>query len=1115
MVEGHKEALKAGFADLHVHSHYSYRDGVSSIEELVAAAVELGRPALALTDHGHAAGFVELQEVADRLGLANPIFGVDMAVNWSDEGLFTETAGDWAHEGCGAEATRLATNDKTGRCHNVVLLARDQTGLQNLFKVLTWAGTTGYDQNGSNGPRLNEEILLENASGLALLSGGPGGQISRLLAAGQAAEANKVAARYREAFGPHFYLEVVGQASEVAQADRARLVDFARQHALPLLATSDVHYVRPEQAKARDLLWAVADNLRLNDPKRRRPVGEEARPLPLSELEKHFAEIPEALANAAQLAAECRVRLPKSDLIIPDFSLPAGSGSAGAYLEKICREYLTRRYGQPLSDAMEQRLQTELNVIERAGFARYILIVADIVQEAARQRILCAPRGSSAGSLVCFACGITPLNPLDYGLLFERFLNEARLAPPDIDLDIADEARPRLLDYVVRKYGASNVAHIVTHGFEGAKSALRDAGKALGSDPFLVNRLVGLVPIEFQKPYSLTRTLAEEPETARLYKKDPAVRELIDQALLIEGTGRNSGTHAAGVVITPRPIAEYVPLLRTEGLGQQQRRDEGGRLKGEKGAEEQTETQSSANLTPNGGSSQSLTINVMTQWNMEDVEKRGLLKIDLLGLTAWSAIGHALAFIKQQRGLELDVWNLPPSDAATFQSLSQGYTIGVFQLENQGMTDFTIGMKPQSIADLALMIAAYRPGPMPFLGRLLAVRQGREPLKTPHPTLDPIMAETYGVPVYQETMLKIAQEVAGYTLGEADVLRKAIGKKNQKELVAQQRKFEDGARAHGLTPTQVTAVWDMFPPFAFYGFNQAHAIIYGYLTYITAYLKTHYALEYLAALLTVAGGDTVGIVKAVSECRRLGVPLLGPDVNHSSGRLTIDTLPDGRAALRFGLATIKGLGPTGLEALEAARRSGGPFTGLGDFVRRVPGRAINARTLTALARVGGFPFGNRAEIEAAIPAAQKAAKAKTFAEPEITPTPEYPLETLLSYEYDLMGVHLTPLPVAETIARLEEEGRVNATTLDLGEVGKANVRVGGAITGGREMQSRYGLMYVFNLNDGRGLLEVSVMPRLYREQQAILKEGKLIIVEGKPDSVEGRAKLQANKIESA
>ena len=728
-------------------------------------------------------------------------------------------------------------------------------------------------------------------------------------------------------------------------------------------------------------------------------------------------------------------------------------------------------------------------MIERAGFARYILIVADIVRQAHEMKILCAPRGSSAGSLVCFACGITPLNPLDYGLLFERFLNEARLAPPDIDLDIADEARPRLLDYVVRRYGAENVAHIVTHNFEGAKSALRDAGKALGSDPFLVNRLVGLVPIEFQKPYSLSRTLAEEAETARLYKKDPAVRELIDQAMLIEGSGRNTGTHAAGVVITPRPIAEYVPLVRTEGLGQQQR--------------SALADDAAHNIT------------IMTQWNMEDVEKRGLLKIDLLGLTAWSTIGHALAFIRQQQGLELDVWTLPTDDAPTFQSLSQGYTLGVFQLEKQGMTEFTVGMKPQSVADLALMIAAYRPGPMPFLGKLLAVRQGREPLKTPHPLLDPIMAETYGVPVYQETMLKIAQEVAGYTLGEADVLRKAIGKKNQKELVAQQLKFSQGAHERGLDKAQVEAVWEMFPPFAFYGFNQAHAIIYGYLTYITAYLKIHYPLEYLGALLTVAGGDTEGIVKAVSECRRLGVPLLGPDVNRSTGRLSIDQLPDGTAALRFGLGTIKGLGPAGLESLEVARQSGGPFTSLADFVRRVPGRAINAKTLAALTRVGAFPFGNRATMEAAIPAAQKAAKAKTFAEPVIEEQPEYPLETLLSHEYDLLGVHLTPLPVTETVARLEAEGRVNASTLNLGESSATTARVGGAVTGGREVQSRYGLMYVFALNDGRGLLEVSVFPKLYRERQALLKEGKLIVVEGRPDHYEGRPRLQANAIEEA
>ncbi len=1086
------QSANSNFVDLHVHSNYSFRDGVSPIEELIASAVELGRPTLALTDHGHAAGFVELQAEADKAGLAQPIFGVDMPVSWPDNNALTATPGEWACEGCGAEANRLATGQKSQSCHNVVLLARDQTGLQNLFRLLTWSGTTGYDLNGGTGPLLTEEMLLNHAAGLTVLSGGPSGQLSRLLASNQTEEALAVARRYREAFGENFGLEIVSSQSKAALADRQRLVNFGLEHQLPIVATNDVHYVKSEQAVARDLLWAIADNVRLNAPNRRRPGDQLARPLSQTELAQHFAELPEALEQAARFAAECRVRLPKTDLIIPDFPIPAEfADDAGRYLRQICQQNLTERYGQSLPAVMQERLDYELAVIERAGFARYILIVADIVRQAKQLKILCAPRGSSAGSLVCYACGITPLNPLDYGLLFERFLNEARIAPPDIDLDIADEARPLLLDYVVRRYGIENVSHIITHNFEGAKSALRDAGKALGSDPFLVNRLVGLVPIEFQKPFSLTRTLAEEPETARLYQKDPAVKELIDHARLIEGSGRNSGTHAAGVVITPRPIAEYVPLTRTEGLGQQQRN------------------------ALNSEGEVARQINIMTQWNMEDVEKRGLLKIDLLGLTAWSTIGHALEFIRRQRQLELDIWTLPPTDTPTYQMLSQGYTIGVFQLEKQGMTDFTIGMKPQSIPDLALMIAAYRPGPMPFLGKLLAVRHGREPLKVPHPLLEPLMAETYGVPVYQETMLKIAQEVAGYTLGEADVLRKAIGKKNQKELVAQQLKFREGAAARGLTPAQVEAVWEMFPPFAFYGFNQAHAMVYGYLTYITAYLKLHYPLEYLGGLLTVAGGDTEAIVKAVAECRRLGVPILGPDVNHSSGRLTIEQLPDGTPALRFGLATIKGLGPTGLEALESTRQKEGPFTSLTDFVRRVPGRAITSKTLTALARVGAFPFGNRATLEAAVPVAQKAAKAKTLLEPEPENLPEHPLDTLLSYEYDLLGIHLTPLPVAETIERLQAEGRITTTTLGLAEDATGPVRVGGAITGGREVQSRYGLMYVFQINDGYGLLEVSVFPKLYREKHDLLKEGRLIVVEGKAEHHEGRARLQANKIEAA
>ncbi len=1109
------------FADLHVHSHYSFRDGVSSIEELVARAVELKRPAMALTDHAQAAGFIEFQEAADKLGLPNPIFGVDMPIAWTAETQLLEAPGEWAGEGCGAEAEKIAQNGKALQCANLVLLAQSETGLHNLFNLLTWAGTTGYDLNRQEGPLLQEEVLQENARDLAVLSGGPSGKLSRLLAAGREAEAEKMARHWQEVFSNNFYIELVSNNSPAAQADRARLIGFARRLDMPLLATSDVHYTRPEQAKARDLLWAIGDNVRLNDAKRRRPFGEMARPLELAELEQIFAEVPEALSNAAKVAAQCQVRLPKSGLIIPDFPVPAeyGEGESGAakYLAQLSRQNLEKRYGAPLPASTQERLDYELGVIQRSGFSQYILIVADIVQEAHRQGILCAPRGSSAGSLVCFAVGITPLNPLDYGLLFERFLNEARLAPPDIDLDIADEARPRLLDYVVRRYGAANVAHIITHNFEGAKSALRDAGKALGSDGFLVSKLVSLIPIEFQKPWTLARTIADEPETAALYKKDVAARDLLEQALLIEGTGRNSGTHAAGVVITPRPIAEYAPLTRTEGLAQRQR---------EEGASRKAESAESESLASNEENSAPATeINVMTQWDMEGVEKRGLLKIDLLGLTAWSTIGHCLRFMEMRaakneqasRGqvpLTPDnLWQLPTNDAETYRTISQGYTIGVFQLEKQGMTEFAMAVKPKSIADLALMIAAYRPGPMPFIGKLVAVRNGREPLDTPHPLLNPIMAETYGVPVYQETMLKIAREVAGYSLGEADALRKSIGKKLQKELVAHEQKFTAGAIERGLSQQQAQSVWQMFPPFAFYGFNQAHAIIYGYLTYITAYLKVRYPLEYLAGLLTVAGGDTEAIIKAASECRRLNVPLLGPDINRSEARITLDTLPDGQVAIRFGLSAIKGIGPAGVDGIISARRNG-PFSGLADFIRRVPGRAVNSRGLTALARLGALPFGNRAQIEAALPAAQKAAKAKNFEEISLPEMPENPPDVLLGYEYELIGVHLTVVPVVETVARLEAAAKINATTIGIDSGGQV-VRLGGAVVGGREIQSRYGKMFMFNLNDGRGLLEISVFPKLYRERADLLKEGKLVIVEGKTEMREGRPRLQASRLESA
>jgi DNA polymerase-3 subunit alpha len=940
----------SAFSDLRVHSHYSYRDGVCSVAELAHRAAELGRPALALTDHNHAAGFIELQEAADKYSL-KPIFGVDATVA-----------------------------DENEQFYKLVLLAKNASGLQNLFRLLTWAGTEGFDLYGQDKPVLAESKLLESTLGLAVIgSDFPDGK------------GEQRAYRLHEACGADFYVELLSHQS--ANVERVRLAEFAKQHNLPIVATSGVHYISPEQANTRDLLWAIADNVRFDAPNRRRPASSEAYPRTLAELAEIYATIPEALHNAATLAASCEVRLPKSGLIIPDYVLPptfqpdtgATFSAVGQYLAQVAAANLQARYGE-IPTNMQERLDYEIGVIEKAGFNQYILIVADIVQRAHELGILCAPRGSSAGSLVCFALGITPLNPLDFNLVFERFLNPERLSPPDIDLDIADEDRPRLLDYVVRKYGVNNVAHIITHNFEGAKSALRDAGKALNIDSGLVNRLSGLVPLEFQRPYTLARTLEEVKEVQQLYKRDKAAKELIDAALLLEGTGRNNGTHAAGVVITPRPTQEYVPLIRTEGLAQQQRDTA------------QPDTETSGWFTPT----------VMTQWDMQGVEKRGLLKIDLLGLTAWSTITRTLDFIRQERDIALDVWQLPLDDEKTYDTIGQGYTTGVFQLENRGMTDFAANMKPRNVADLGFLIAAYRPGPMPFLGKIMAVRSGREKLEAPHPSLEPLLAESYGAPVYQETMLRIAVEVAGYSLGEADALRKAISKKNQIELEAQHIRFVEGARkTKELSEAEAEAIWQFFPPFAFYGFNQAHAIIYGYLTYITAYLKTNYPLEYMAALLGAAGGDLAALGKAATECRRLNVPLLAPNINRSMARITLENLPAGQRALRLGLSAVKGLGPTGVEAIIALRNESGDYTGLVDFVRRAPGRSVNSRALVALARVGALPFGNRAQLETAIPAAQKAAKAKEFHEIVLPALPEYPDETVQAYENELLGFALT------------------------------------------------------------------------------------------------------------
>ena len=1160
------------------------------IEVQAARAAQLGRSHIALTDHNTGAGLMDVQQAAKANGLA-PIFGVRLSVAspliYRDvvraDAAALAAEKSWAGADCGRVAESLAYATKLDPAapfaYDITLLAQDDSGLRNLFDLLTALGT-------SNSDLLPQSDLLRHADGLFALVGGINSPFVRLTdPAFEPQPALSLVEDLRDVFGQRFYLDLPGNLSPQAATARERLVAFGTAHSLPFVATMDVHYLAEDEAAARDLLWAVNDGLRVDAKDRRRPASADAFPLSHADMLAHFEKLglPDdeyhGVTNAGRIAAACTARIPSGTLIMPERlgeltsakppigtetvrSLPqagqrhrGGKEEDNGYLADVCRNNLTAKYGE-LSEAMRARLNTELEIITSTGFARYMLIVADIVQAARDLNILAAPRGSVAGSLVAYALGITPLNPLDYGLLFERFLNPARIAPPDIDLDIADDDRPRLLDWVVRTYGRERVAHISTHSVQGSRSALKDAAKAIGSDDALADRLSRAVPIEFQKPLSLSRCIVEAPEFRSLYENNPAARAIVDSALKIEGTGRNIGTHAAGIVITPQPVATYAPLIKTQGLAQQQR-----------------------------GSDEAGLIPVMTQWDLNGVEARGLLKIDLLGLTAWSTVAYSTALIAARTGHKPDVWRLPTDDPDTYATVARGETMGIFQLEGMGITEFAVGMHPHSVADLAFLSAAYRPGPMPFISRILAVRNGREPLTAPHPDLLPILAESYGAPVYQETMLKIAREVAGYSFGEADVLRKAIGKKDAHLLAENERAFTRGALAHGLSPQQAAQVWQMFPPFAYYGFNQGHAIVYGYVMYITAYLKTHYPLEYLCAMCVVAEGSSEDLNKAIGEARRLRLPLVGPDVNRSERGFVIDER-ENPPAIRFGLTAIKGLGRAAADVILAARAGVGvysesqsrvgvepdildpvrlhdgdsgamvstpPFSGMHNFLVRLglaaaalESRTLTAKTLTSLIRVGALPevWGSRATLETALPALQTQAQAtidlltgkgkskkkgqaslfdtppdpatraqtvEALRDPVLPNTLDDPTRTR-SEEIALLGARISPAPVDAARERLLSDGLIDTSLDRLPQWDAPDVRVMGMVSNGRKVNTRYGMMFSFVLDDGSGTADIAVFAKAQREAEAAgvsLAEGTILLVEARRNN---QGNLTAQKI---
>jgi DNA polymerase-3 subunit alpha len=860
---------------------------------------------------------------------------------------------------------------------------------------------------------------------------------------------------------------------------------------IPLVATNDVHYVSQEDASAHDLQLCIGTNSSIYDEKRMKMAGDFFYLKRPEEMAKLFNDIPQAVENTERIAEMCNLELEFGRLHLPEIDLPEGK-TADQFLADLCYQDLHQYYPHPTPE-IEQRLEYELEVIKKTQFANYFLVVWDLISFARKQNILFGVRGSAAASIVLHCLGITAADPIEHGLVFERFLNLERQEMPDIDLDFEDDRRDEVIAYVSRKYGHDHVAQIITFGTLGARAALRDVGRALGMPYSDVDRITRLVPLS--PSMTLERALEENSELRSIYHEDATVRNLVDSARRVEGIARHASTHAAGVVISQEPLTRYVPLQRaSKGNGQEQ---------------------------------------VMTQFSMEDIARIGLLKMDLLGLANLTILSKAKEIIHQNHGVEIALHHIPRDDAKTFALLSSGETTGVFQLEGAGMRRYIKELKPTSFSDIAAMVALYRPGPMEHIPTFIKAKHGIEPIRYPHPALASILEETYGVIVYQDQVLLIVQAFAGYSLGQADIFRKAMGKKIPEVMKKERRSFIAGAKKTGFSTEVAGEVFALIEPFAGYAFNKAHSVSYALIAYQTAYLKANYPAEYITAFLITHTGQSEKVATAVAECRRLGISVLPPDINHSQVSFSIERdSQDNIPAIRFGLNAIKNVGVGAIEPITAERNQGGEFKSVEDLCRRADLRGVNKRVMESLIKAGALDsLGSRGtllqSVDRILSLAQREQHLKETGQStmfdlwgEVMPVPmpsldleatDISIKEKLGWEKELMGVYLSEHPFSYFADKLGLEttlcGQIDA------ELAGQAVIVAGMVASVRHLftRDRHPFASVM-LEDLDGRIEVMVWPRVYTNTKDLWQEGNILLVEGKVRLRDDRVQLNCDHV---
>src|SRR6202171_1952426 len=885
------------FVHLHNHTEYSLLDGASRIPALVARAAELEMPALAMTDHGVMYGAIHFYKACMEAGI-KPIVGCEVYV---------------------APRSRLLREGRVDRDPNhLTLLAANHEGYVNLMKLCSVGQMEGMYYK----PRIDKEILAQHSKGLIALSGCLQGEAASRITDGDIDGAREAVAAYRDIFGKdRFLLEVQRHGIDKQEQVNVALADFGKEFGLRLCASNDLHYVHRHDSEAHDVLLCLQTGARFNDPNRWRFSSQDFYLKSPDEMRATFADLPDALASTLDVADMVDLKLKLGATLLPPFDVPDGM-TPDQYLRKLVLEGVKWRYGEPTTAATE-RAEVELSVIGQTGYASYFLIVWDFYNFARKQGIVVGPgRGSAAGSLVSYCLGITNLDPLHHGLIFERFLNIDRVSMPDIDCDFSVEGREKVIRYVSEKYGSDRVAQIITFTTMASKAAIRDVGRVLEVPLRDTDRLAKLVPVWQGRSKSLEDTIKEVAEFRESYESNEEQKRLIDVARTLEGVSRNVSPHAAGVVIAPEPLVHYTPL--------------------------QFGPKSDA---------------VITQYDMKAVGDIGLLKIDFLGLQNLDIIATCLRLLKEHRGLEIDIDKLPFDDAKTYQLLSSGDTHGVFQLEGAGMRRLVMDMRPQSFEDVAAAVALFRPGPMVNIPAFIARKQGREPIEDMHERLEPILRETYGVMIYQEQVMMAARELAGFTLSEADILRAAMGKKDKAKMAKLRTKFVAGAVEREIPPATAEALFDSIAKFAEYGFNRAHSAAYGVIAYQTAYLKANYPLEYMTALLIHMEGSADRVATAIVDCRIRGIDVVAPDINRSRADFSMS---DGR--ILFGLAAIKNVGQHAVESIVSLRDAGGPFKSLEDLCERTSAiQDVNRRVLEALVQSGASDsLGERARLLAVL-----------------------------------------------------------------------------------------------------------------------------------------------------